>query len=569
MYFPKLNAPAQKSVTLSRFLGYDGRCGAPAGSFARMENLCSEDYPALSVRERRCSVGQAAKPHGLCAKDCLIWVDGTALYVNGVATGLTLSDGDKQLVSMGAYLIIWPDKKYINTADLTDFGSLENRVTTTDTVTFSLCDSGGTVLENYLCSDTAPEDPHGGELWLDTSGGDILRRYGENGWSAVEDCCIRIASAGIGRGFAAGDGVTVSGAEADEVNGNAVVRAVGSDYLVVPGLLRTASSQSAALCVERRVPDMDYITECGNRLWGCKYGMVDGKAVNEVYGSKLGDFRNFHCFAGLSTDSYAASRGSDGPFTAAAAYLGSVLFFKEECIERLYPNAGGAHQIVTTQCPGVKRGSHRSVAEVDGTLYYHAMGGVYAYQGSLPVCVSAAWGALRGANAVAGGLNGKLYLSLTDTDGARHLLVYDTARKLWHRQDDLAVMGFACCDGELYAMSESGGILCLRGGTEEELTWLAESGELGLETPQSCYMVRLIVELTLEANADMSAELSCDGGATWQRQGSVRAAGGGVRHAVLHLRPRRCHSLRLRLSGTGRCTLHSLTAVYEKGSEEG
>ena len=66
--------------------------------------------------------------------------------------------------------------------------------------------------------------------------------------------------------------------------------------------------------------------ECGNRLWGCKYGLVDGETVNEIYASKLGDFKNWNCFAGLSTDSYAAARGSDGPFTGAADYLGQPRF---------------------------------------------------------------------------------------------------------------------------------------------------------------------------------------------------------------------------------------------------
>ena len=56
--------------------------------------------------------------------------------------------------------------------------------------------------------------------------------------------------------------------------------------------------------------------------------MTDGKAVNEIYASKLGDFKNWNCYAGRSTDSYVATRGSDGPFTGAADYLGSPLFFR-------------------------------------------------------------------------------------------------------------------------------------------------------------------------------------------------------------------------------------------------
>ena len=46
-----------------------------------------------------------------------------------------------------------------------------------------------------------------------------------------------------------------------------------------------------------------------------------GEAVNEIYASKLGDFRNWRCFEGLSTDSYAAARGSDGAFTLSLIHI--------------------------------------------------------------------------------------------------------------------------------------------------------------------------------------------------------------------------------------------------------
>ena len=74
----------------------------------------------------------------------------------------------------------------------------------------------------------------------------------------------------------------------------------------------------------RSVPEMDFVIESGNRLWGCKYGVVDGKAVNEIYASKLGDFKNWNCYAGRSTDSYVATRGSDGPFTGVHATITEI-----------------------------------------------------------------------------------------------------------------------------------------------------------------------------------------------------------------------------------------------------
>lgn len=125
MFLSQFKAPAQQRVTVSKFGGYDARRRAPLGSFARMENLTGDGYPTLSVREKRKTIAALDKPNGLAAKDSLIWVDGRTLYINGLAIDLALTDGEKQLVSMGAYLLIWPDKKYVNTQDISDRGSLE------------------------------------------------------------------------------------------------------------------------------------------------------------------------------------------------------------------------------------------------------------------------------------------------------------------------------------------------------------------------------------------------------------------------------------------------------------
>ena len=135
MFFPKLTAPPQQRVTADRFLGLDRRAGSAMGGMQDMENLWAGGYPALETRPARGIVAAVKAPGGLVCRDAPVWVDGTALYVNGVRTGLTLTEGDKQLVSMGAYLLIWPDKKFINTQELTEFGGLENRTVTTGEVT--------------------------------------------------------------------------------------------------------------------------------------------------------------------------------------------------------------------------------------------------------------------------------------------------------------------------------------------------------------------------------------------------------------------------------------------------
>ena len=567
MFLSQCKAPAQQRVTVSKFLGYDARPRTPLGAFARMENLSGGAYPTLSVRKKRKTIAALDKPNGLTAKDCLIWVDGRTLYINGAAIDLTLTDGERQLVSMSAYLLIWPDKMYVNTQDLSDKGSLENTSQTTGTVTFALCRSDGTEYEGYTTGAAAPGSPASGDLWLDTGSGTLMQ-YDGMMWQTVGDVAMKLSAANIGRGFSVGDGVTVSGCVGAAVDGTWTLLHCSDNAIVIGATVAIEGEQTSAVTVRRYVPDMDFVVECGNRLWGCKYGIVDGRSVNAVYGSALGDFRNWNTFAGLSTDSYAADRGSDCVFTGAAAYLGTVLFFKEHSMERLYISAAGAHQITSLQCPGVKQGSSRSLAVADGVLYFHGSGGVYAFDGSMPQLVSAAFGEERYESAVGGAVEGQYWLSAR-RNGEDHLFLYDTVRKLWHRQDGLRVKQFAVTDGVLYGLTESGVTALYGGGEEDEapLDWYAETGELGLDTPEHKYLQRLELRLWPDNGAWVTAHISYDEGRSWQYAGILRGGSRQVRAGLITVRPVRCPQLRLRLSGRGDCRIYSISAVYEKGSD--
>lgn len=568
MFFAKMNLPAQKRVTLDAFGGYDVRVRGEKGAFAAMKNLCSDKYPTLSIRPRRGTVSTVTNPHGMIGKDCLIWVDGTTLFINGLATELVLSDTEKQLVSMGAYLVIFPDKKYINTQNLSDYGSLENTVTTTGEVTFSLCDREGTDLAAYTMSATPPAPAESGALWWD-SGENVLKRYINGIWEPVTDVCMKVSAAGIGSGFQPGDGVVFSGCTASHVDGLHLLTTVETNSVIFSGLPDGVGTQSATVTVSRYVPEMDYVVECGNRLWGCKYGLVNGETVNEIYASALGDFRNWNTYEGLSTDSYAAQRGSDGVFTGAVAYLGNPIFFKEDCMECVYISNSGAHQIVTVKCDGVKKGSSNSLQIVDGTLYYHSSGGVCAFAGSLPVCVSQELGEARYHDGIAGGAEGKYYLSVLDDGEEPVLFCYDTRRKLWYREDELRCRSFAVCDGELFALTEEE-ILSMQGKSgdlEDPVEWFAESGDWGLNTPENTYLQRLEIRLKPETHTVVQAFVSYDGGQTWQGQGSLSGQEGRIHPSVLYVRPARCSMLRVKLSGRGGCTIYSAAAVYEKGSD--
>ncbi len=570
MFFPKMKPPRQHRVTISRFLGYDRRERIETGSFAWMKNLSGRGFPAMTVRPGRGLMTRLAHPGGLVVKEALLWVDGTTIYMNGKPVGPVLTQGEKQLVSMGAFLLIWPDKVWINTRDVSEFGYLENTVTTHGEVTFSLCRADGTAYTGYAPAEQPPAEPKNGALWLDIAPSTpVLRQYTQDGWMPVEDVCVKIAAAGIGKGFAEGDGVEVSGCGLAMLNGQKVLRHAEESVLVIGGVVAGDCVRTEAITLRRVVPDMDFVVECGNRLWGCKYGIVNGQAVNAIYASKLGDFKNWTCYAGRSTDSYAVTRGSDGPFTGAAAYLGSPIFFKEQCMERVYPSAAGAHQVVNVACAGVKRGSHKSIVTVDGTLYYQGPGGVYAFDGSMPAAVSRPLGQMDLQQTAAGALEGRYYLSGCDEKGQWQLLVYDTQLRLWFREDATHALCFARRGEELFCLTADGELWAMTGGEgepEAAVAWEAESGDFGLDTAENTYPTRLTLRMELPEGSEVQAFLSCDGGRTWRKQGTVRGQEGPC-GCLLHLRPQRAGQVRLRLCGKGKCTLYSVSAIYEKGSD--
>ena len=218
----------------------------------------------------------------------------------------------------------------------------------------------------------------------------------------------------------------------------------------------------------------------------------------------------------------------------------------------------------------MRKGAERTVAVADGVVYYLGNDGVYAFDGSMPVCVSRALGDKRYTGGVAGGESGRYWLSAVDAAGETELLVYDTQKRLWHRQDNTAAVAFARWNGEMTVLCSDGRLLDTSGtlGTAETgFSWSAESGDLGLYTPEHKYLSRLELRLKTAAGSTVKAYVCYDGDNVWEQVGGVSGEAGQTRGAVLQVRPRRCGHLRLKLAGDGPCRVYSAAAVYEKGSD--
>ena len=565
------------------FKGYNHNLRIGKGEFFDMKNMTSDYYPILAPRGKRGVFAAPAAPSGLIAKDNLCYVDGTEFIMNGYPVDMGLStaaeDCPKQLISMGAYVIILPDKKYINTADLTDFGNIEAKFTTSENVSFTLCKIDGSAYEVEYIQAEEPSDPENMALWIDTSvAPHTLKQWSAASaiWVSVATTYIKISSPGIGAAFNQYDGVTISGITADglqDLNGTMVLWDCADDYIVVVGIIDNVTTQTAAegkITVQRQMPNMDFVVESENRLWGCRYGVAtNGEVVNEVYASKLGDFKNWNCFMGISTDSYAASVGTDGQFTGAITMPGYVLFFKENCIHKVYGNYPSNFQIQTTVCRGVQRGCERSLAIVNEIIYYKARHAVCAYDGSLPTEISAPLGEKRYSGAVAGAHGNKYYISMEDTDGKYHLFVYDTAKQMWHKEDNLRADCFCSCREELYCIDHNSKkiITMLGSGTRDtgKVSWMAQTGIIGTDMPDMKYISRLIIRMSMEIGAKVRFLVQYDSMGGWEQIGVMSST--SLRSVSVPIKPRRCDHFRLRIEGTGEARIYSITKTIEQGSD--
>ena len=580
MKLPKLRELDSSRQMVDTFRGYNHNLRISDGEFFDMKNMTSDYYPVLSPRKKRGEYASPTNPTGLIAKDDLCYVDGTKFVIKDTPVEMGLNDEPKQLISMGAYVIIMPDKKWINTDNpAKDHGDIEESFTTNSDVKFELCTITGEAYTDATVSDTAPASPKNMDLWIDTSAEPhTLKRYAATSemWVAIATTYIKISATGIGEKFNQYDGVTISGIKAEGVtglNGSVALWGCGKDYIIVVGILDKVATQTVAtgaVTIERKMPQMDYIIESGNRLWGCRYGTANnGETVNEIYASKLGDFKNWSCFMNLSTDSYTASCGTDGPFTGAIAHLGYPLFFKENCVHKVYGNYPANFQIQATTCRGVQKGCSKSLSIVNETLFYKSRGAVCAYDGSLPVEVSYALGNEAYSDAVAGSLGNKYYISMKDITGTWNLFVYDMAKGMWHKEDDLHADCFCAYMNELYCIEhERGDILALTGsGTPEwdSVEWMVQTGEIGISSPDMKYISRLTVRMSMDIDTEVRFYAQYDFYDEWESLFALRSD--NLRSFSLPIRPKRCDHMKLRIEGIGMAKIYSITKTIEQGSD--
>ena len=627
MALPSLYSISTGKSIQTAFGGLNESYACAEAEFTEMKNFSSRGYPALQTRTPRRTMRAMGRCNGMYHLNGLLLCEGTTLRYtedseDDVATAAAggeivlenaVTDSEKIMIGMGTKILIWPDAKSFDTAT-GKLEALSAAWSQTGTVTIAPCDAGGKTYTVSSVGTTEPSGPADGTLFLKQNSSsskwayvNVLEQYDAKSgkWAEILLNSVKMTLPGLAAaGFKKGDTITVEQVPglveeylAEGVNGEVTIEQMDGDSIVLTGNPKTESaryygsftvtaggttwksmngSESATaggttITARRRVPRLEYVTENANRVWGCN------SEENVIYSCKLGDPTNWYSYRGIASDSYAVNVGSDGPFTGAATCMGYVLFFKENCLHKLYGSRPADYQLVSVQCRGVAKQASKSMCVLAEVLYYLSPDGVMAWDGSLPVKISGGldntW-LMNVRGAVGGVLDTRYYLHLrVPGRNETRLLVYDTERQLWHEEDTAAeenASGWAMCSTGRQLYQWDGVNLwatepereadrdtdAAKANLEQKVGFEAVSGDIGLNIPADKYINRVFLRVDALTYSVVELQASYEGGA-WETLGQAAVLNKYTR-VNLPFVPERHDTMRLRIKGTGQIAVRSI-----------
>lgn len=626
---PQINRTRDNVTMQNSFMGVNLNSRITEAEFSDMKCMTNDSFPILTSRKKKGIIQTLNKPMGVLGGRYLAFVDDNVLFYDfNPIVELPETDEERQLVMMGAYLVVYPDGLIYNTyTKEIDYVRWE---VTVDNAKFSLCKLDGTPFtsDNTWTGDTEPADKS--LYWIDTSQNTVvIKMYAESSssWVSVGTTYVKVQAYGIGEGFNKYDAAFFSGVDEgipeiyNDYNfnqTNIIYDAYHSDdnpsedYLVIVGFINKVFYNSGEITIKRGFPmnekgeeiTLDFITESNNRLWGCS---TEGHAV---YSCKMGDPKNWNCFLGLDNDSYAATVGTQNEFTGIAAWSGYLFFFKEDGFHKLYGTKPSNYEMQWKPCRGVQKGSHKSITVVSEFLFYKARDAVIMYDGSLNI-ISNNLGLEPFYDAVGGEYRNKYYLSMRDTEYNYKTYVYDVTKGTWVIDDYTHLKYMAYANDGMYIIDYDNRLLVvntekifkkyfpkqeelgvqfnypfpedgyydpiievqyeplyagniIEGELEDVIEWSFTTGDLGLDSPYNKYLKRINARLQLDTDSMLKVEVMYDSSGAWEDVMEYYCT--KKRSYELPIPVRRADHLRLRFSGRGEVKLFSLAKATEEGS---
>ena len=105
------------------------------------------------------------------------------------------------------------------------------------------------------------------------------------------------------------------------------------------------------------------------------------------------------------------------------------------------------------------------------------------------------------------------------------------------------------------------------GGTKDTkpVEWMAETGVIGVDSPDKKYLSRLTVRMWLDIGTQVYFFVQYDSGGEWEHLFTM--TGNSLRSFAVPIRPKRCDHLRIRIVGEGDAKIYSIAKVIEEGSD--
>lgn len=360
--------------------------------------------------------------------------------------------------------------------------------------------------------------------------------------------------------FKAGDGVTLScpGSEYDGVS--FVISKIGPSSIHTSANIFTTEEFLDSITISRKIPDLDFICEKDNRLYGVN------NSEKTIYVSALGDPTNMYAYEGVSTDSFAVAVGGEGNFTGCCKYAESVLFFKEDKIYKLVGSYPAEFALYSYDVDGLESGSEKSPAVINEVLYYKGKNGVFAYTGGIPSLISDNFGEKAFSQAVGGSDGICYYLAAKDEQGVDKLLSFNTRLGLWVLENAGGdeIIGFAKTSAGLHYATSDGEVYKLHGSENVAENWMVQFVPLYETIEGKKTYSRLLMRAELPKGSYMIIEVRSDNG-VWCEAGKIVGANKGI--IPIRLPIARCDKFEIRLRGKGEFVLHDILREYHVGSE--
>ena len=211
-------------------------------------------------------------------------------------------------------------------------------------------------------------------------------------------------------------------------------------------------------------PALNQICTHNGRIFGTH---TSGKYI---YGSTMDVLYDF---SETSIHEHMAARLGDftpGTFTGICEYSNLLVAFKEQSITIVggYTPANYYTDVIN----GIGCIDRRSIAVTQKGVIFLSHNGFYIFSGNVPQCISLKLNT-KYKSAVAG-FDGEIYYvsAVKSNTGERELLTFDLQRSIWHKQDDLDVLGYFRFKGKFFIVHK-----------DEDISYISETNSSDENAP--------------------------------------------------------------------------------------